>query len=1032
MSVSGGNIISKAMRQHSIIFAIVAVLVVCGFYGLYEMNKDEFPQFTIRQGVVVGVYPGATSEQVEKQLTTPLERYLFSFQEIDKTKTYSYSEDGIVYLFVELSKDVHDKDEVWSKIRHGLKDFKIQLPAGVLALAVIDDFGNTSSLLITLESADKSPRELEEYAHVLADRLCTIKSLGITHIIGAQHEQIGVYIQPEKLAQYGIDSNTLLARLFTQGFTTTSGISTIDNISSPIHLQKGFVSEEELEEQIVYSDPQGHIVRLQDIATIERCYPKPSSYVVKDGNNTLLLSLEVRPGNNIVAFGKEVDKVLNGFRKTLPPSVSINRITDQPKVVDDSVTGFLTDLLTSIGIVILVMLMLFPLRSALVAGSGIPICTAISLLMMYLFKIDLNTVTLAALIFVLGMIVDNSIVIIDGYIDRLRRGYSRWNSAVVSANELFPPLLLATIAIIGMFFPVTQTLTGPMADFIELFPWTVLFSLGTSLLYAILVVPFLEFYFIRNDAKKRVKPNVLEQGQNAFFNLLQNGYDKLLKWCFKHPYVTLSIGIGAVVGGVLLFLSLNVQMMPKAERSCFAIEIRLPYGSSINETAAVCDSVEAIIKKDERITAVTKFIGSGSPRFHACYAPSLPRVNYAQFIVNTKSNEATESFLKEYTDRMYDYFPNASVRFKQMDYQMAANPIEVHFFGEDLDEIQQCSDRLEAYMRDSLSQDLIWIHTSADESLPCVKVTLKPDEAARVGVTPAVLSLQLAGFEQGQPLTTLWEDDYSIPVVLHVVKDDDKLNLTALENMLVPTATGTWIPLRQVADIEPDYQRASIQHRQGMRAITVSADLKFGKSQPVPMRKIQKFVKDNIEPDMPSSVNYKWGGLTGINLDLIPEIVWGVILAIVVIFAFLLYDFGNIGLATLSLSATLLCLFGAFLGLKMFGLDFGITSVLGVVSLIGIIVRNGIIMFEYAEELRKKEKKSAEEAAFLSGTRRMRPIFLTSATTALGVVPMIISRSTLWMPMGVIICFGTVFSLVLIVTVLPVAYWRIYKSGQWT
>lgn len=1029
MSVSSGNIISKAMRQHSIVFAIVGVLVVCGFYGLYEMNKDEFPQFTIRQGVIVGVYPGATSSQVEKQLTTPLERYLFSYQEIDKTKTYSYSEDGIAYVFVELSKDVHDKDEVWSKIRHGLKDFKIQLPAGVLALAVIDDFGNTSSLLITLESADKSPRELEEYAHILSDRLCSIKSLGRSQIIGAQHEQISVYILPEKLSQYGISSNTLLARLFTQGFTTTSGIYDVKNQSSPIHLQKGFVTEDELEEQVVYSDPQGHIVRLKDIATIERCYPTPSSYVVKDGHNTLLLSLEVRPGNNIVAFGNEVDIVIDRFRETLPPSISISRITDQPKVVDESVTGFLTDLLTSIGIVILVMLMLFPLKSALVASSGIPICTAISLLLMYLFKIDLNTVTLAALIFVLGMIVDNSIVIIDGYIDRLKHGYSRWNSAVVSANELFPPLLLATIAIIGMFFPVTQTLSGPMADFIKLFPWTVLFSLGTSLLYAMLVVPYLEYYFIRKDSKKE-RLSLIERGQNFFFNLLQNGYDKLLKLCFRHPHVTLSVGIGAVVAGVLLFLSLNVQMMPKAERSCFAVEVRLPYGSSITETASVCDSIEALIKKDNRITAVTKFIGSGSPRFHACYAPSLPRANYAQFIVNTKSNEATESFLREYTDRMYDYFPNAVVRFKQMDYQMAANPIEVHFMGEDLDEIRQYSDRLETYMRDTLYDDLAWIHSTSDESLPCVKVTLKPDEAARVGVTPALLSMQLAGFEHGQPLSTLWEDDYSIPVVLHIVKEDDRHNLTALENMLVPTATGTWVPLRQVANVEPDYQKASIQHRQGMRTITVSADLKFGESQPVPMKKIQKYVNENIKTTMPQDINVKWGGLTGLNIDLIPEIVWGVILAIVVIFAFLLYDFGNIGLAFLSLSATLLCLFGAFLGLKIFDLDFGLTSVLGVVSLIGIIVRNGIIMFEYAEELRRKDKKSAEEAAFLAGTRRMRPIFLTSATTALGVVPMIISRSTLWMPMGVIICFGTVFSLILIVTVLPVAYFLIYKTSS--
>ena len=1020
------GIIAAAMRTRGIIFAVVVLLVVLGFYGLYDMNKDEFPQFTIRQGVVVGVYPGATSEQVEEQLTRHIERYLFTFQEVDKSKTYSYSEDGIAYLFVELSKNIDDKDEVWSKIRHGLTDFKRNLPAGVLAVAVIDDFGNTSSILLTMEAADKSPRELEAMANELGDRLCTIESLGRYKILGAQKEQIGVYIQPEKLAQYAINSNTLFARLFSQGFTTMSGSTELSGQTSPIHLQNGYVGEEELEEQIVYTDPAGHIVRLKDIAVIERHYPVPSNYIVKDGSNTVLMSLEVRPGSNIVAFGKAVDKELDKFRDTLPASVIISRITDQPKVVDESVKSFLGDLLTSIIIVIFVMLLLFPIRSALVASSGIPICTAISLLLMYVFKIELNTVTLAALIFVLGMIVDNSIVIIDGYIESLNKGRSRWYSAISATNELFPPLLLATVAIIGMFFPVTQTLTGPMKDFIKLFPWTILFSLGVSLLYATLVVPYLEFRFIKKETGSK-KMNFMERGQAVFFKALHGGYNKLLALCFRYPKTTLFVALGTVVAGVLIFLSLNVQMMPKAERNCFAIEVRLPYGSSVEETAAVCDSIEKLIKQDKRITSVTQFIGSGSPRFHACYTPALPRTNYAQFIVNTTSNSATESFLSENTDRMADYFPNASVRLKQMDYQAAANPIEVHFIGEDLEQLQQCSERLAHYMKDSLYADLQWVHTTADETLPCVKVILNQEEAARVGVSSATLSLQLASFEHGTPLTTLWEHDYSIPVVMHINKDDNKGNLTALGNMLVPTATGTWVPLRQIAVIKPDYQRASIQHRGGMRAITVSADLRFGKSQPVPMKKIQKYVTANMAGSIPDGVNIKWGGLTGLSESLIPEILMGVVFAIAVIFAFLLYDFGNIGLALLSLSATLLCLFGAFAGLKIFGLDFGITSVLGVVSLIGIIVRNGIIMFEYAETLRREEGKSAKEAAFLSGKRRMRPIFLTSATTALGVVPMIISRSTLWMPMGVIICFGTVLSLVLIVTVLPVAYWKIYS-----
>ena len=291
-----------------------------------------------------------------------------------------------------------------------------------------------------------------------------------------------------------------------------------------------------------------------------------------------------------------------------------------------------------------------------------------------------------------------------------------------------------------------------------------------------------------------------------------------------------------------------------------------------------------------------------------------------------------------------------------------------------------------------------------------------------------MLSLYLSSALGGQNLTNVWEGDYKVPVMLYT-RQGDTLNYQGLEDFLIPTSVpGTWVPLRQVADVSPEWHDAVINRRNSIRTVTVGADLNFGYSQPDVMKQIDRYVNGELKPNMPDNVEITYGGLTGINGMVIPEIALSFLAAVLVLFVFLLYHFGRLDIVFLTLSASLICVFGACLGLWLFGLDFSITAVLGVVSLIGIIVRNAIIMFEYAEDLRRNKHKSAREAAFEAGRRRMRPIFLTSATTALGVMPMIVAHTNLWMPMGVVICFGTIFSLPLVVTVLPVAYWQIFKQ----
>ena len=1023
------DIVRGSIRHKKAVYFVVAVLIAFGITGLVKMNKDEFPSFELKNGLIVGVYPGADAAEVEARLTKPLEEVLFSFSEISRENTTSYSKNGICYIYTDLTTPAATKNEVWSKIKLKLDATKQTLPAGVLAVAVMDDFSAVSSLLIALESEDKGYGELKGYADELSYRLREIPDLANVRIVGAQDEEIAVTLDMERISAYGISPSSIMLACQTSSMQPVSGTFSTEYVSSPIRVDNTVASEREIADKIIYSDPSGSVLRLKDVAKIERRVAEPSSIVGYNGNSALVLSVEMRPDNNIVAFGKEVDKVLDSFGKTLPDSVKISKITDQPQVVRMSVVSFIRDLVISMLVVIVVMLMLFPMRSALIASSGLPVCTAVTLAVMYLTGIDLNTVSLAALIVVLGMIVDDSIITMDGYMDKLGKGLSRTDAACASAKELILPMCTSTFAIGLMLFPIKGLISGYLGDFVSTFPWVIAVALFSSLAYAIFVVPSLEVRYIKSHTASG--KNFFVRGQTAFFNGMQKGYEVLQSACFRHPKITILIGVLTVVLGIVMFLNVNVQMMPKAARECFVVEIYLESGSGLDKTKAVSDSLQKILLKDRRVESVTAFVGASSPRFHATYAPQTPSPDFAQFIVNTVSTKATEAVLRDYESKYQHYFTNAIVRFKQMDYQAVSAPVEVKISGSDYAVIQSVADSIKHFMYCNLDDRLQWIHTSGEGTSSFVEVRLDPDESSRLGVNRSMLSLSLAGAFNSLPVATLWEGDVKIPVNLYSKSVSDTMTYDAVSGQMVASSLpGVSVPLRQVADIVPEWRPETYSRTGGVETVTVGADMKYGCSQPDAMKSIKRYIKHEIEPYLPEDVTITYGGLSSMNSDVAPEILLSFICAVGILFIFLLIHFKKISISVLTLVLSSLCLFGAFFGLWVFGLDFGLTSVLGLISVVGIIVRNGILMFEYAEELRFVKGWDVKSASIEAGKRRMRPIFLTSSATALGVLPMIIAGDALWMPMGVVICFGTMLTIVLITLIMPVSYWQLFKNSR--
>lgn len=1014
---ASNNVIAWAMRNFRITFLIVGCLFVFGIYALTRIPKQEFPEYTIRQGVVVGLYPGATTEEVEEQLAKPLEQFLMTYKEVKRHKTISTSQNGMCYVMVELNDDVDNKDEVWSKIKHGLASFKSQLPAGVVALVANDDFGDTSALLITLESDTRSYRELKGYMDELSDRLRRIESVSNLRPYGVQQEQISVYVDRERLAAYGIGEKVLSTALSAQGLTPMGGAIANSWTETPIHIAASLSNEREVAEQIIWSDPEGHVLRVRDVARVVREYDDPDSYILNNGHRCVLLSMEMRAGNNIVEYGKEVDEVLQRFvEEVLPEDVSVQRIADQAKVVGDSVHSFLRDLFISMAIIIAVMMILFPFRSALVAAITIPLSTFISVGIMYLFGIPLNTVTLAALIVVLGMIVDNSIVVIDGYLDYLGRGYSRWYAAVESAREFFPSLLLATVCICMIFYPLLFTMTGMFRDFLNYFPWTITINLMVSLVLAVLVIPYLEILII-----PIVQPQ--KGGKVSLTDRVQNLYRQVLDWTFRHGKLTISMGVASVVIALAIVPFLKFRMVPFADRDQFAVEIYLRADTPVERTAEVADSLYRVLRADKRVKSVTSFIGCSSPRFQMSYAPQMAGKNYAQFIVNTTSIEDTEDILDEYADAWADHFPEAYIKFKQLDYQNVPS-LEFRFYGDDIDSLHAVADRLMERMREM--PGLQWVHSDYEDPRAVAEVTLDPVTSSQLGVTRTLAAANLALASGNVAVGSVWEGDYKVPVVLKNEESRGERSLSDVNDTYVSSLVpGVNVPLRQIATVEPRWSEAKIVHRNGMRCISVLADLKRGENAMRMTSRIQQVIENELE--IPAGITAEVGGAREFDDETLPPIIYGLSISLVIIFFFILINFRKFGISFVIMAAMSLCLFGAMVGLWIADFTIGLTSVLGFITLLGMIVRNVILMYQHAEDKRRVCHWSARLAAYDAGKRRMVPIFLTTATTAVGVIPMILGGSTFWAPVGVTIFAGGIGALILVVTILPVLYSKIYE-----
>lgn len=1022
------NPIQGSLKYPQVTLSVVFLVAALGIYSLLTMPRREDPKITIRTGLVVAFFPGANSAQVEDQVTRKLEQYLFGYAEVRKEKTYSTTRDGAVVINVELEENVKNPDIFWSKLRHDLNQAKVlDLPQGVQGPIVNTDFGDTVALLIGVESDQLSYTELDDKLKRIEDGLRTIKAVSKIRRYGEQKEQITITARSEQIAQYGIKWTQVVQVLQAQNAIKATGNVKTDQSQVPLYAQGFYNSEQEVSNQVIGTTPTGSVIRLGDVATIKREVTEPTSSINVNGHRALMLSVEMQEGNNIVKFGDDVAAKLDDIQHYLPSSVKLTTVVNQPHIVQHSVSDFIREFFLAIVSVVVVTIILLPFRIAAVAAMAIPVTVAVTFALLHTFGIELHQVSLAALIVVLGMVVDDAIVIADNYVELLDEGIDRWTAAWRSASDLVVPVLTATATIIASFLPMV-ILTGSVGEFIFSLPVTVSIALASSFIVAMLLTPFLCYTFIKKGLHQVIEPghHPEKRKRKSLLDYMQDGYDSAINWCIDHRTATIVFAVVSIAASGLLFKAIRQKFFPAAERNQFVVEVWMPTGTKLDRTKEALAKLEGLLKKDGRVETYATFIGTSAPRFYYNFSPEPPVTNYGQILVNTTTNEETEALADELIGKVAALVPDGTPRVRLMQQgALTIAPVEVRIIGNDLAVLKRLGSQVQDIVRKAPGSTLV--RTDFKEDYYGVGISLT-EEANRLGFTTTGIATSIYTGFSGAPVSVLYEGDQPVNLVLRL-DEESRQNFTDLENTyLTSPVTGSSVPLRQIATLRPEWQTGRIMHRNGVRTLTVQSETS-GNTLP---SEVLKAIQPQIAKiPLPVGYSIQYGGEDENRRATFSQMVGALGISLVLIFLILLFQFRNLKESLVVMASIPLSLFGALLGLVLTGNPFGFTAFMGLISLSGIVVRNAIILVDYANELIRKGM-DVRRAAMEAGKRRLRPIFLTTMAAAIGVVPMILSGSPMWSPLASVIAVGVIFSMVMALLVIPVLFVMTVKPKEAT
>jgi multidrug efflux pump subunit AcrB len=829
---------------------------------------------------------------------------------------------------------------------------------------------------------------------------------------------VAVTARPDRLAQYGLTAADLFGALQARGAVADGGEVDAGAAALRVRAAGPFRADDEVAALRV-ATARGAPVRLGDVAAVDRRYADPTYAARVDGAPAVLMSVEMQEGRNIVAYGRDLDRALAAVRPLLPPDLRIDRVADQPTQVRHRVLDFGREFAIAVVAVILVTVLLLPLRVAAIAALAIPATVAVTVAALHALGIALHQISFAGLVVALGMVVDDAIVIADNYVELLDEGVARPEAAWRSASDLAGPVLGATLTIVASFLPLGLLLPGTVGEFIRALPFTVAVALLCSFGVAMFLTPLLCLAFIKTGLRPHAAAGEAAPARRRRtpLDVMQAAYERAMAWAMPRPRLTLALAALSVAAGAALLGTRPQRFFPPAERPQFVVDVWMPEGTRFAATDSTVARLAAALRRTPGVAQVGAFVGGSAPRFYYNVEPEFNVPNFGQLVVNTRDMHATPALQASLHAPLARLAPEATVLVRQLEQGPALKaPIEVRLAGEDPATLRALADRAARVLEAAPGSE--YVRTDWREDQPGLALALRRETAARLGLTEADVARQLGlGFD-GAPASTFWEGARRVDVRLRFDSASRAGPADVGDAYVTAPATGARVPLRAVADVRAEWAPSRIVRRNGVRTVSVLAYAQPG----VLASTVLAAARPGLEAiALPAGYRLAYGGEVENQGEVQGPMAVALSVSLLAIFLILVLQFRTVRHPLVIMVSIPLALFGSALGLVLTRNPFGFTANLGLTALTGVVVRNAIILVDYALA-RRRAGEGLVEAALDAGRRRLRPIFLTTMAAAVGVVPLIASGSGLWSPLASVLAVGLVCSMVGTLVVVPILF----------
>ena len=1014
------NLADWALRHKSIIYYFIAVLLTFGIFSFTHMGRMEDPDFTMRTMVVGVSWPGASPQQMSDQVTDKLEEKLRDLPGVDYTKSFTDGSKSVIYINLKEDLPSNKIRPAWEEARNMINDEWKSLPSGVQGPSINDRFDDVYGTIYALSGDEFSYEEKRQQAEDLKRQLLSVPNVKKITLIGVQEKSLDVTINKDKLASYQVSTQQLLTALKQQSAMVPAGMVNTDTNNVYLRINGVFDSVDAVKNMPIRINNQ--TIRLGDIADVTMTYKDPSSpQFYYEGKPAIGIAISMDAGANNIEFGNAIDTKLNELKTTIPAGLNLDQVSNQPHIVKESIGDFSQSLFEAIAIVLLVSFASLGIRTGIVVALTIPVVVSTTFVLMYENGIYLHKVSLGALILALGLLVDDAIIVVEMMSVKLEEGFNHWRAATFAYESTAFPMLSGTLITCAGFLPLALA-EGMVAEFTKSLSIVVFMALILSWIASVLVSPVLGYKIIENKAEKPEsewtrRDHIMHRLKTVFYAR----FESLLHWALGHHKAVLLLTLGAFILSLLSFPLIKQEFFPSSTRNEIIVSMQFPQSSSIDYTQNQAKSLDALLKDNEHIDHFTTYVGEGSPRFVLTLEPELPRANFMQTIIVTKSLEDRDELFKDLQDQLNDQYPSALINMQFVQIGPPSKyPVMLRVSGPDASEVKTIANDVKAKMQED--KDLHNIAFDWPDTEPVAQIHIDPDKARLLGINSYAVSLHLQSLLTGTKSGEYYEGNQTIPVTFRLSGNENH-NLAALSSLPIQTGNGSYVPLSQIATISMSQEEGIIWHRNMMPTISIHANVGPGVLGNAKTKEIYNKLAE-YRQDLPTGYTIDLDGSAEKSVTAVQKLLVPMPIMLFAIMTILMFQLKRIALMFMALFTAPLGLIGVVLALNITRTPLGFMAILGIIALSGMIIRNSIILLDQIE-IHRAEGQSAREAIINSATLRFRPIMLTAIAAILGMIPLM--GSVFWSPLAIAFSGGLLVATILTLIVLPVMYATWYK-----